>query len=183
MDSDDESDIQLFSCASTSTSTSTTSKDTISENYEPVGKKQKREEDETQASIENDVQSPPSTKETLEREGDDDAEPTEDSSHLRHEHEDKRLTLEELGLNSWLVTQCRSLGLRHPTPVQSNCIPEIIKGRDVIGCAKTGSGKTAAFALPLLQVRYRFVCDYYGGRKNTSKNREVIEKTILCISA
>ena len=51
-----------------------------------------------------------------------------------------------------LVTQCRSLGLRNPTPVQSNCIPEIIKGRDVIGCAKTGSGKTAAFALPILQV-------------------------------
>jgi len=159
MDSDDESDIQLFSCPSTATPTPTSIKDTNAENYEPAGKKQKREVNETEAPIDNEVQSPPTTKETIETEGDEDAAETEDSCHLGHDQEDKHLTLEQLGLNSWLVAQCRSLGLRHPTPVQSNCIPEIIKGRDVIGCAKTGSGKTAAFALPLLQLLFE---DPYG---------------------
>ncbi|XP_075234782.1 putative ATP-dependent RNA helicase Dbp45A isoform X2 [Lycorma delicatula] len=42
-------------------------------------------------------------------------------------------------------------GIKQPTPIQENCIPEIIKGRDCIGAAKTGSGKTLAFALPIIQ--------------------------------
>ncbi|XP_049733452.1 probable ATP-dependent RNA helicase DDX49 isoform X2 [Elephas maximus indicus] len=57
----------------------------------------------------------------------------------------------ELGLSSWLVEQCRQLGLKQPTPVQLGCIPAILEGRDCLGCAKTGSGKTAAFVLPILQ--------------------------------
>lgn len=40
--------------------------------------------------------------------------------------------------------------MRKPTPVQSHCIPKILAGRDVLGLAQTGSGKTAAFALPIL---------------------------------
>ncbi|XP_039084300.1 probable ATP-dependent RNA helicase DDX49 isoform X1 [Hyaena hyaena] len=56
-----------------------------------------------------------------------------------------------LGLSSWLVEQCRQLGLKQPTPVQLGCIPAILEGRDCLGCAKTGSGKTAAFVLPILQ--------------------------------
>nr|XP_045007249.1 probable ATP-dependent RNA helicase DDX49 isoform X1 [Jaculus jaculus] len=57
----------------------------------------------------------------------------------------------ELGLSSWLVEQCRQMGLKQPTPVQIGCIPAILEGRDCLGCAKTGSGKTAAFVLPILQ--------------------------------
>nr|XP_020017123.1 probable ATP-dependent RNA helicase DDX49 [Castor canadensis] len=57
----------------------------------------------------------------------------------------------ELGLSSWLVEQCRQLDLKQPTPVQQGCIPAILEGRDCLGCAKTGSGKTAAFVLPILQ--------------------------------
>ncbi|OWK12005.1 DDX49 [Cervus elaphus hippelaphus] len=57
----------------------------------------------------------------------------------------------ELGLSSWLVEQCRQMGLKQPTPVQLGCIPAILEGRDCLGCAKTGSGKTAAFVLPILQ--------------------------------
>lgn len=41
--------------------------------------------------------------------------------------------------------------MKKPTPIQINCIPEILKGNDIIGAAKTGSGKTLAFALPILQ--------------------------------
>ena len=56
-----------------------------------------------------------------------------------------------LSLDDWVVQACSSLGIRRPTPVQASCIPPILRGRDCIGCARTGSGKTAAFALPILQ--------------------------------
>ncbi|CAK9819723.1 Probable ATP-dependent RNA helicase DDX49 [Anthophora plagiata] len=56
-----------------------------------------------------------------------------------------------LNLSQWIVSQCNSMGLKHPTPIQQNCIPRILAGDDCIGCAKTGSGKTLAFALPILQ--------------------------------
>ncbi|XP_076236495.1 putative ATP-dependent RNA helicase Dbp45A [Calliopsis andreniformis] len=61
------------------------------------------------------------------------------------------MTLSELNLSSWIVTQCNSMGLKKPTEIQQNCIPQILAGNDCIGCAKTGSGKTLAFALPILQ--------------------------------
>nr|XP_014352495.1 PREDICTED: probable ATP-dependent RNA helicase DDX49 [Latimeria chalumnae] len=60
-------------------------------------------------------------------------------------------TFKALGLSDWLTDQCRQMGISSPTPVQQNCIPEILEGRDCMGCAKTGSGKTAAFVLPILQ--------------------------------
>ncbi|KDR13848.1 probable ATP-dependent RNA helicase DDX49 isoform X2 [Zootermopsis nevadensis] len=56
-----------------------------------------------------------------------------------------------LKLNTWIVRQCEAMGLKQPTPIQTNCIPHILSGEDCIGCAKTGSGKTLAFALPILQ--------------------------------
>nr|XP_054756489.1 probable ATP-dependent RNA helicase DDX49 [Lytechinus pictus] len=63
----------------------------------------------------------------------------------------KRLSFAGLGLHDWLVRQCEAVGIKQPTPIQHNCIPAILRGSDCIGCAKTGSGKTAAFALPILQ--------------------------------
>ncbi|CAI5482851.1 unnamed protein product [Closterium sp. Yama58-4] len=57
----------------------------------------------------------------------------------------------DLALAPWLVATCHEMGLRHPTPVQCACIPPVIAGSNVIGVAQTGSGKTAAFALPILQ--------------------------------
>lgn len=56
-----------------------------------------------------------------------------------------------LGLSDWLIKQCKQLGISKPTPVQQSCMPPILEGRDCMGCAKTGSGKTAAFVLPVLQ--------------------------------
>ncbi|EPZ35848.1 P-loop containing nucleoside triphosphate hydrolase protein [Rozella allomycis CSF55] len=58
---------------------------------------------------------------------------------------------EKLGLDSWLVQTLRNLSIVKPTPVQAACIKPAVLGRDVIGSAKTGQGKTAAFALPILQ--------------------------------
>eukprot|EP00095_Tigriopus_kingsejongensis_P000465 maker-scaffold217_size252476-snap-gene-1.38 protein:Tk00465 transcript:maker-scaffold217_size252476-snap-gene-1.38-mRNA-1 annotation:"probable atp-dependent rna helicase ddx49" len=60
--------------------------------------------------------------------------------------------MEGLGLASWIQTQLRAIGLHRATPIQAQCIPAILAGRDVIGCAQTGSGKTLAFALPVLHT-------------------------------
>ncbi|MFZ4629412.1 MAG: DEAD/DEAH box helicase [Blastocatellia bacterium] len=56
----------------------------------------------------------------------------------------------QLGLDLKLVSRCESLGFREPTPIQQQAIPVILTGRDLIGCAATGTGKTAAFLLPIL---------------------------------
>ncbi|RUS16767.1 P-loop containing nucleoside triphosphate hydrolase protein [Endogone sp. FLAS-F59071] len=56
-----------------------------------------------------------------------------------------------LGLNDWLVDALKIMSIRTPSEIQQACIPPILTGQDVIGGAKTGSGKTAAFALPILQ--------------------------------
>ena len=55
-----------------------------------------------------------------------------------------------LGLKPALVRAARDAGLVEPTPIQADAIPAILAGRDLLATAPTGSGKTAAFALPLL---------------------------------
>ncbi|KAJ5973826.1 ribosomal RNA processing protein [Penicillium waksmanii] len=57
----------------------------------------------------------------------------------------------ELGVIDSLIEACETLGYKAPTPIQVEAIPVALQGRDVIGLAETGSGKTAAFALPILQ--------------------------------
>ena len=57
----------------------------------------------------------------------------------------------ELGLNPSLLKNVRDTGYETPTPIQEATIPLVLEGRDVLGCAQTGTGKTAAFALPILQ--------------------------------
>ncbi len=56
-----------------------------------------------------------------------------------------------LGLNASLVRAVAQEGYTTPTPVQSQVVPHVLAGRDVLACAQTGTGKTAAFVLPLLQ--------------------------------
>jgi ATP-dependent RNA helicase RhlE len=55
------------------------------------------------------------------------------------------------GLDPLLVRGIRELGFTRPTPIQEQAIPPALAGRDVLACAATGSGKTAAFGLPILQ--------------------------------
>lgn len=57
-----------------------------------------------------------------------------------------------LGVDAWLTKQCQYMALDTPTPIQQQCIPAILASKHVVGGAATGSGKTAAFALPLLQI-------------------------------
>jgi ATP-dependent RNA helicase DeaD len=60
-------------------------------------------------------------------------------------------TFAELGLSKPLLEALDHLGYESPTPIQEQAIPELLSGHDVIGQAQTGTGKTAAFGLPLLQ--------------------------------
>jgi ATP-dependent RNA helicase RhlE len=58
----------------------------------------------------------------------------------------------ELGLNEQILAGVASLGFTQPTPVQEQAIPLVLEGRDIVASAQTGTGKTAAFALPTLQL-------------------------------
>ncbi|KAL8945410.1 MAG: hypothetical protein Q9211_000075 [Gyalolechia sp. 1 TL-2023] len=61
-------------------------------------------------------------------------------------------TFQDLGIVSPLCDACTALGYKAPTPIQQEAIPLALSGRDLIGLAETGSGKTAAYALPILQA-------------------------------
>ncbi|HMU73985.1 MAG TPA: DEAD/DEAH box helicase [Ferruginibacter sp.] len=56
-------------------------------------------------------------------------------------------------------------GYQSPTPIQAQSIPYVLEGRDLLGCAQTGTGKTAAFAIPILQLLYNQKQDERGPRK------------------
>ena len=59
-------------------------------------------------------------------------------------------TFADLGLKAPILEALNDLGYEKPSPIQAECIPHLLDGRDVLGMAQTGSGKTAAFSLPLL---------------------------------
>src|SRR4051812_13207955 len=61
------------------------------------------------------------------------------------------MNFSQLGLAPAQLSACESLGYNEPTPIQRQAIPVILSGRDLIGCAETGTGKTAAFLLPIIQ--------------------------------
>jgi len=63
---------------------------------------------------------------------------------------DIQTTFSDLGLNADILESLNGLGYEKPSPIQAECIPHLLAGRDVLGMAQTGSGKTAAFSLPLL---------------------------------
>ena len=64
------------------------------------------------------------------------------------------MTFNELNLIDPIARAIREEGYEIPTPVQAEAIPEVLKGHDLLGCAQTGTGKTAAFAIPILQLLY-----------------------------
>ena len=68
---------------------------------------------------------------------------------------DQKQTFADLGLRNSVLKGIEAAGFKHPTGIQSQLIPLILTGRDVIGQAKTGTGKTAAFGLPLYHMAHR----------------------------
>lgn len=62
------------------------------------------------------------------------------------------MTFEQLQLNALILKALQEKGYEKPTPIQEKAIPLILNNKDVLGCAQTGTGKTAAFAIPILQL-------------------------------
>ena len=91
--------------------------------------------------------------ESSDEEDEDDNNVGEESQESVEEQEGSsaKKTFADLGVRDELCEACTNLKFTHPTPIQEQSIPLAIEGRDVIGLAETGSGKTAAFVLPILQ--------------------------------
>ncbi|MDA1071674.1 MAG: DEAD/DEAH box helicase [Proteobacteria bacterium] len=62
------------------------------------------------------------------------------------------MTFEDLGLSPEILAAVEKAGYREPTPIQRQAIPIALQGRDLLGCAQTGTGKTAAFVLPMIDI-------------------------------
>lgn len=63
----------------------------------------------------------------------------------------QKLSFASLNVAPWLVASLASMEIKRPTGIQASCIPEILKGKDCIGGSRTGTGKTIAFSVPILQ--------------------------------
>src|ERR1700741_3925163 len=62
------------------------------------------------------------------------------------------MTFHDLKLITPLISALDKKGYKNPSPIQQQAIPHILEGKDIFGCAQTGTGKTAAFVLPILQL-------------------------------
>jgi ATP-dependent RNA helicase RhlE len=82
------------------------------------------------------------------------------------------MTFEELNLIEPLLKALKNEGYERPTPIQEQAIPIVLTGSDLLGCAQTGTGKTAAFAIPILQLLYL-------KRESHDKARKQIKTLIL----
>ena len=63
-----------------------------------------------------------------------------------------KTTFQQLGLIAPILDALKDEGYTHPTPIQEQSVPIVLQGHDLLGCAQTGTGKTAAFAIPVLQL-------------------------------
>ncbi|MBO6559120.1 MAG: DEAD/DEAH box helicase [Nisaea sp.] len=62
------------------------------------------------------------------------------------------MTFSDLGLSDAVVSAVTDAGYTTPTPIQEQAIPHVLMGRDILGCAQTGTGKTASFTLPMIDI-------------------------------
>jgi len=80
------------------------------------------------------------------------------------------MRFEDLGLISPIMKAVEEKGYITPTAIQEKAIPQVLKRKDVLGCAQTGTGKTAAFAIPIIQLIHQIE----GGKNNPIKIRSLI---------
>ena len=81
------------------------------------------------------------------------------------------MLFEQLNLIQPILEAIKIKGYTQPTPIQEQAIPVVLQGRDLLGCAQTGTGKTAAFAIPILQTLYN--------EKQAGTNRAGIKALVL----
>ncbi|RYE11267.1 MAG: DEAD/DEAH box helicase, partial [Sphingobacteriaceae bacterium] len=81
------------------------------------------------------------------------------------------MLFQELNLIEPILKALKQEGYTQPTPIQEQSIPLILQGKDLLGCAQTGTGKTAAFAIPILQLLYQ--------QKQQHKEQKTIKSLIL----
>src|SRR5688572_6478649 len=81
------------------------------------------------------------------------------------------MNFSQLGLAPAQVRSCESLGYTEPTPIQRQGIPVVLSGQDLIGCAETGTGKTAAFLLPIIQKITEPIQGATSTRKNVASSK------------
>lgn len=72
------------------------------------------------------------------------------TAHMATPTHTRNITFATLEVAPWLVASLAAMAIKRPTGIQRGCIPEILAGRDCIGGSRTGSGKTVAFAVPIL---------------------------------
>lgn len=65
------------------------------------------------------------------------------------------MNFNEMKLMKPILRAIEEAGYQSPSPIQEQTIPSLLEGRDLLGCAQTGTGKTAAFALPIVQILAR----------------------------
>ncbi|MEA1876524.1 MAG: DEAD/DEAH box helicase, partial [Bacteroidota bacterium] len=65
------------------------------------------------------------------------------------------MSFKELNIIEPILKALEAEGYTHPTPIQEQSIPILLQGKDLLGSAQTGTGKTAAFAIPILQLLYQ----------------------------
>ena len=76
------------------------------------------------------------------------------------------MSFEKLGLSEPVLKALQNEGYNHPTPIQEQSIPVVLQRRDLLGCAQTGTGKTAAFAIPALQLLSAHVTNQHVRQKS-----------------
>jgi ATP-dependent RNA helicase RhlE len=93
------------------------------------------------------------------------------------------MNFSQLGLEPAQVRRAESLGYTEPTPIQRQAIPVILSGKDLIGCAETGTGKTAAFMLPIIQRISEVIQSTAGGRRAASTTKSPQAKARVLVLA
>src|SRR6056297_1490817 len=69
------------------------------------------------------------------------------------------MTFKDLEITPSILSALEDLGYTEPTPIQEQAIPKVLNRKDLIACAQTGTGKTAAFAVPMIQLIQKIECD------------------------
>ena len=64
------------------------------------------------------------------------------------------MSFSDLGLGADVLRAVADAGYKEPTPIQRQAIPQVLMGRDILGCAQTGTGKTASFTLPMIDILF-----------------------------